>query len=134
MHLACLDASIAIKPVFERFQSVIITSGTLSPLDMYPKILDFQPATMASFSMTLARTCICPMVVSRGNDQVTISSKFETREDPAVIRNYGNLLVDLCQVIPDGIVGFFTSYLYMETIIAAWYEQGFIDNILKNKL
>ena len=34
MQLACLDASLAVKPVFERFRSVIITSGTLSPLDM----------------------------------------------------------------------------------------------------
>lgn len=39
LFYACLDASIAIKPVFERFKSVIITSGTLSPLEMYPKIL-----------------------------------------------------------------------------------------------
>ena len=29
---------------------------------MYPKILDFRPVTMAMFTMTLARTCICPMV------------------------------------------------------------------------
>ena len=27
MHFSCMDASIAIKPVFERFQSVVITSG-----------------------------------------------------------------------------------------------------------
>ena len=39
LYFACLDASIAIKPVFDRFKSVIITSGTLSPLEMYPKIL-----------------------------------------------------------------------------------------------
>ena len=39
-QLCCNDASIAIKPVFERFQSVVITSGTLSPLDMYKKILE----------------------------------------------------------------------------------------------
>ena len=39
LYFACLDASIAIRPIFERFQSVIITSGTLSPLEMYPKIL-----------------------------------------------------------------------------------------------
>lgn len=26
-HLSCMDASIAIKPVFDRFQSVVITSG-----------------------------------------------------------------------------------------------------------
>lgn len=87
-----MDASLAIKPVFERFQSVIITSGvrtlccpstgswslavllrshllsllqTLSPLDIYPKILDFHPVTMATFTMTLARVCLCPMVSGR---------------------------------------------------------------------
>lgn len=39
---------------------------TLSPLDMYPKILDFDPAIMASLSMTLARPCIEPLIVSKG--------------------------------------------------------------------
>ncbi|XP_064436444.1 general transcription and DNA repair factor IIH helicase subunit XPD isoform X3 [Mirounga angustirostris] len=61
LHFSCMDASLAIKPVFERFQSVIITSGTLSPLDIYPKILDFHPVTLATFTMTLARVCLCPM-------------------------------------------------------------------------
>jgi len=31
-------------------------------MDMYPKILDFRPAIMSSFVMTLARQCICPVV------------------------------------------------------------------------
>ncbi|XP_068765790.1 general transcription and DNA repair factor IIH helicase subunit XPD isoform X3 [Struthio camelus] len=134
LRQGCMDASIAIKPVFERFQSVIITSGTLSPLDIYPKILDFRPVTMATFTMTLARTCLCPMIVGRGNDQVAISSKFETREDIAVIRNYGNLLLEMSAVVPDGIVAFFTSYQYMENIVASWYEQGILENIQRNKL
>jgi DNA excision repair protein ERCC-2 len=40
---------------------VVITSGTLSPLDMYPKILDFQPVVVSSLPMTLTRNCLCPM-------------------------------------------------------------------------
>nr|XP_057937020.1 general transcription and DNA repair factor IIH helicase subunit XPD isoform X2 [Doryrhamphus excisus] len=134
LHFSCMDPSIAIKPVFQRFQSVIITSGTLSPLDVYPRILDFRPVTMASFTMTLARTCLCPLIVGRGNDQVALSSKFETREDFAVIRNYGNLLLEMSAIVPDGIVAFFTSYIYMENIVASWYEQGILENIQKNKL
>lgn len=134
LHFSCMDASIAIKPVFDRFQTVVITSGTLSPLEMYPRILDFRPVTMATFTMTLARTCICPMVVSKGNDQVAMSSKYETREDVAVIRNYGNLLVEFCSIVPDGIVCFFTSYIYMESTVAAWYEQGILDQVQKHKL
>uniref|UniRef100_A0A669CL90 DNA 5'-3' helicase n=1 Tax=Oreochromis niloticus TaxID=8128 RepID=A0A669CL90_ORENI len=134
LHFSCMDPSIAIKPVFQRFQSVVITSGTLSPLDIYPRILDFRPVTMASFTMTLARTCLCPLIVGRGNDQVALSSKFETREDFAVIRNYGNLLLEMSAIVPDGIVAFFTSYVYMENIVASWYEQGILENIQRNKL
>ncbi|KAJ4436082.1 hypothetical protein ANN_18709 [Periplaneta americana] len=132
--LRCLDSSIAIKPVFERFQSVVITSGTLSPLDMYPKILDFHPVIMSSFTMTLARPCLLPMIVSKGNDQVAISSRFETREDVAVVRNYGQLLVEIANIVPDGIVCFFTSYLYLESVVASWYDQGVVDSLQRNKL
>lgn len=46
LQLCCLDASIAMKPVFQRFNTVVITSGTLSPLDMYPKLLECRPAVV----------------------------------------------------------------------------------------
>ena len=39
-----------------------------------------------------------------------LSTKFEMRSDPAVMRNYGRLLVELTSVVPDGIVAFFVSY------------------------
>ena len=73
-------------------------------------------------------------IVTKGNDQVAISSKFESREDPAVIRNYGNLLVDLVAVVPDGVVCFFTSYMYMENVVSSWYDQGIITQLQKHKL
>ncbi|KAF4530161.1 hypothetical protein B566_EDAN001418 [Ephemera danica] len=134
LHFRCLDASIAVKPIFDRFQTVVVTSGTLSPLDMYPKILDFHPAVMCSFTMTLARPCLLPMVVSKGNDQVAISSRFESREDQAVVRNYGQLLVEVARTVPDGVVCFFTSYLYLESVVAAWYDQGVVTSLQRHKL
>lgn len=41
-------------------------------------------------------------IVTKGNDQVSISSKFESRDDPAVVRNYGKLLVEMARCVPDG--------------------------------
>lgn len=134
INLSCMDASLSIKPVFNRFQSVIITSGTLSPVEMYPKILDFRPVVSASLSITLARPSICPLIVSKGSDQVALSSRYETREEVSVIRNYGALLVELCGCVPDGLVCFFTSYLYLEAVVAAWYEQGVLDQLQRKKL
>ena len=42
-------------PVFTQFQSLFITSGTLRPIDLYPRILNFQPVAIQSFAMTLTR-------------------------------------------------------------------------------
>ncbi|KAL7419708.1 TFIIH/NER complex ATP-dependent 5'-3' DNA helicase subunit [Cryptotrichosporon argae] len=133
-HLTCLDPSLAIAPVFERFSSVIITSGTISPLDMYPKILQFQPVIEESYPMTLTRNAFLPMVITRGSDQVPISSRFEVRNDPAVVRNFGSILIDMAKTVPDGVVAFFPSYLYMESIVSAWYDMGILSEVWKHKL
>lgn len=134
LHFTCLDASIAIKPVFERFSSVIITSGTISPLDMYPKMLNFQTVIQESYAMTLARRSFLPMIVTKGSDQVSISSRFEIRNDPSVVRNYGSLLIEFAKITPDGMVVFFPSYLYMESIISMWQTMGVLDEVWKHKL
>ena len=134
LQLACLDASIAIKHVFERFQSVIITSGTLSPIDLYPKLLGFQPAVRESLQMSVTRNPILPMIVSRGTDQAVISSAYDKRDSTDVVRNYGDLLVSISNVVPDGIICFFTSYDYMERTIATWDRTGLISTLLETKL
>ena len=86
IQLACLDASIAMKPVFDKYQTVVITSGTLSPIELYPRILDFNPVSIASLNMTLTRECLCPVVLTRGADQMPVSTKFDMRRDEHVIR------------------------------------------------
>lgn len=134
MQLACLDASLAMKPVFQKYQSVVITSGTLSPIDLYPKLLNFHPVTIQSLTMTLTRECLCPVVLTRGTDQMPVSTKFDMRNDPGVVRNYGKMLVELASVVPDGIVCFFVSYLYMDQIVTAWHEMGILQEIMQHKL
>ena len=39
-----------------------------------------------------------------------MSTKFDMRNDPGVVRNYGRQLVELAAVVPDGMVAFFVSY------------------------
>ncbi|KAG0437526.1 General transcription and DNA repair factor IIH helicase subunit XPD [Dictyocoela muelleri] len=173
LRLWCVDASIAIKPVFSKFRNVIITSGTLSPIEMYPKILDFVPVVTVQMSTTLERNNISPLIVAKGNDQMTLktgdldynfnneednshitnfnnetnyimtqktenvskesamTTVFSLRSEPAVVRNYGVLLQELCKIVPDGIVVFFPSYIYMEEIVSLWSTNKMIYTFKK---
>jgi DNA excision repair protein ERCC-2 len=134
IQLCCLDSSLAIAPLFKRFGSVIITSGTLSPIDLYPKLLQFEPCVSESLTMSTFRPCIRPLVITRGSDQVAVSTKYEDRNDLGVVRNYGAMLVELCSVIPDGVVAFFTSYSYMEQLVSEWDATGVLRDLTKAKL
>eukprot|EP00388_Colpodella_angusta_P010115 GDKJ01026490.1.p1 GENE.GDKJ01026490.1~~GDKJ01026490.1.p1 ORF type:complete len:519 (-),score=117.83 GDKJ01026490.1:41-1414(-) len=122
------------KPVLKRFNSVVLTSATLSPLTLYPKLLGFSPTVVKSLEMSLDRECILPLVVSRGADQSAISSRFDQRNDGSVVRNYGSLLLGLAQSVPDGVVVFFTSYAYMDAVVAKWYTMGVLAELNKHKL
>lgn len=75
----------------------------------------------------MRRDCLCPVVLTRGEDQQPVSTKFDMRTDPKVIRNYGKMLVSLAAVVPDGVVCFFVSYRYMDSIIAKWHDMGILQ-------
>ena len=109
LRLVCCAASLAMQGVLRKFRNVVITSGTLSPLGFYPKILRFTPALSRSFDMTLSRPCICPMIVGKGNDQIAITSKFESRSDPSVIKN-------------------------MEEVVCEWSKLSLLHSIMQHKL
>lgn len=40
-----------------------------------------------------------------------MSTKFDQRDDPSVVRNYGALMIELAGTVPDGVVCFFTRYV-----------------------
>ena len=84
--------------------------------------------------MSTFRPCIRPLVITRGSDQLAVSTKFNDRGDMGVVRNYGSMLVELCASIPDGVVAFFTSYMYMESIICEWDAMGILRQLTKHKL
>jgi DNA excision repair protein ERCC-2 len=60
--------------------------------------------------------------------------RFAVRDDDSVLRNYGNLLLDIVRTCPDGICCFFTSYQYMEHVVTKWDEMRIIQQIADHKL
>jgi DNA excision repair protein ERCC-2 len=132
IELSCLDASIAMRMVTDRFSTVVLTSGTLSPLTIYPKLLNLSRVIISeSLSVSLARECIRPMVVTRSNDQTLLSSKFDLRNDGDVIRGYGSLLEELTLTVPDGIVVFFPSKMYIRSVVQIWFDSGILTRLCK---
>lgn len=65
---------------------------------------------------------------------MALSNKFEERENQGHVRNYGSLLVELSQTVPDGIVCLFTSNQQMKYYISQWSDMKILSKVLENKL
>lgn len=56
---------------------------------MYPKMLGFESVVQESYAMTLTRNCFLPIVITRGSDQVAMSSRFEVRNGALPLADLG---------------------------------------------
>ena len=81
------------------------------------------------YSFILLNLCVNfnPYIIF--SDQLPVSTKFDMRSDPGVVRNYGRLLLEMASAVPDGIVCFFVSYSYMDGIVNSWHEMGILQVI-----
>lgn len=131
--LSCLDASLPLQPIWKRFPAVILTSGTISPLTLYPKMLGFEPVVCKSINIQIGRNPINPIIIGKTYDQESLSSEYTARSDMKVSNAYAQLLRGLSEIVPDGILCFFPSYIYMEHILKHWKQSGMIDQLLKYK-
>jgi DNA excision repair protein ERCC-2 len=46
-----------------------------------------------------------------------------------VVRNYGDLLLQVVRTVPDGVCCFFTSYSFMEDIITQWDQLRILQKV-----
>lgn len=92
------------------------------------------PVTDCSKQFRFVRKLIYPMIVSKGVDQISLSNKFVDRDNQGNIRNYGNLLIELSQTVPDGLLVYFSTYAQMKNVLIQWTEMKILQKILENKL
>lgn len=69
LTLSCLDASLPLQVIWKRFPAVILTSGTISPIHLYPKMLGFQPVICKSINIQIGRNPINPIIMGKTYDQ-----------------------------------------------------------------
>lgn len=53
---------------------------------------------------------------------VDFEFSFQKRSDKAMIKELGIAILNMCSVVPDGMVVFFPSYGYLDEVVAAWTE------------
>ncbi|XP_061197971.1 regulator of telomere elongation helicase 1-like [Saccostrea echinata] len=112
---------------------VILTSGTLSPLDSFSAEMQIPfPVTLEN-PHVIDRHQVWVGTLNKGPDGVGLNSNYQTRFNENYQASLGKALVNFARVVPNGLLVFFPSYPVMEKCIENWHQNGVYNSITQYK-
>lgn len=117
----CFAPSLAMEELANlNVRSILVTSGTLSPLPSYSMELGLPFAHTLENPHIVKASQVHVRVIGKGVSGKALSSSYERRQDGEYFTELGSTLASLAKVIPAGMLIFFPSYGVMETCIERW--------------
>ncbi|KAF7721013.1 DEAD H (Asp-Glu-Ala-Asp His) box helicase 11, partial [Apophysomyces ossiformis] len=123
-----LNPSDAFAPVVEEARSVVLAGGTMEPISdfmthLFPKVSK-ERISRFSCGHIIPKENLLTLTVDEGPRGKPLLFTFDSRQDVAMIDEIGQIMVNLCNVIPDGIVCFFASFSFLEAVYARWSTEA----------
>ena len=136
LFLFCFNPGFGFKLITnEGLKSIIITSGTLSPIN------GVESELKCSFDIQLENTHVIDMnqvnfsilTNSTRNSKVQFLFNNQNKNNIEMIQQLGYSISDLCKNTPGGILVFFTSFTFLNMCINIWSEKRIISEIEQYK-
>lgn len=106
-------------------RSVILTSGTLSPMKALQHDLGIPFSVRLINPHVVRKDAMRVAVLGNGPKGIGLSSKFSRRSDPGYLQDLGASVVQLAATVgAGGVLVFFSSYGQLDSCITAWQQQN----------
>ncbi|CAM9453258.1 unnamed protein product [Scytosiphon promiscuus] len=123
----CQSASTCFSEIDKQVHSVVLTSGTLSPLDSFAGELgiEFPHRLEANHVINVKKQCLVTSVGFCGG--VSLDARYSNQHDLKYQDALGSALVQHARVVPGGILVFFPSYGLMDKMHDRWKVTGLLQ-------
>ncbi|XP_037493665.1 Fanconi anemia group J protein homolog isoform X1 [Jatropha curcas] len=125
LSLWCLNPAVVFSDIAKISLSVILTSGTLSPMNSFCSELGVHFGTCLEAPHVIdTESQVWAAVISTGPDNYPLNASYKTADEYAFQDALGKTLEEICMIVPAGSLVFFPSYKLMEKLCSRWRETG----------
>ncbi|XP_038057615.1 regulator of telomere elongation helicase 1-like isoform X2 [Patiria miniata] len=130
----CFSPGFSMKDlVSQGVRSIILTSGTLSPLNSFKSELQIDFPIQLENPHVISRNQMTVAVMTKGPDGTVLNSSYNTRFNRDYVMSLGNAIVNFSRLVPNGLLVFFPSYPVMNHALDQWQESGIQHRITQYK-
>ncbi|CAF0846025.1 unnamed protein product [Brachionus calyciflorus] len=124
----CLNPAVAFY-YLKHCHSVILCSGTLSPMDTFQSELGVKFEHQLEANHVISDKQVWVGSMGYGPTDVNLLATFKTFETYAFQDEIGRLTLDVCKTIPYGVLCFVPSYSLLTKLMNRWNENGITKQI-----
>ena len=132
LHYLCLNAAVSFKQM-RSSHSIILTSGTLSPMSSFESELGLPFPIKFEASHVIDSKQVWVGCVGCGPTLVDLEAKHKNVHTLQFQDELGKVVKRVCDVTPKGVLCFFTSYSLMNIIIKRWKSTDLWEDISEKK-
>lgn len=131
-----LNASTNFEKIVSEARSVILASGTLSPLEGVMELFQGRPPElmkMYTCGHIVSKNRLMALAVPSGPSGKVFDFRHHSRNQHDLMLELGMSIINICKVTPGGIVVFFPSFSYCDQVYSTWQRQGILSKIEHEK-
>ncbi|KZT03940.1 DNA repair helicase [Laetiporus sulphureus 93-53] len=132
-----LNPATHFRDVVDVARSVVLAGGTMSPIsDVVNQLFSTLPSErLSTFSCghIIPSANLQTLVLKKGPRGGDLQFKYEQRGNQAIIAELGQVLANLVNIVPAGMVVFLPSYSFLNAVTIAWEGSGLMGKFRSKK-
>ena len=130
LHLWCFSPGFSMAKLSKLgVRSIILTSGTLSPLQATAEEVGLKFPVQLENQHIVSSSQVWCGVLGTGPDGTTLNSSYNTRNDPKYLAALGQVVIMFLKITPHGVLLFFPSYGLLNSTREHWQQSGIWSRI-----
>ena len=126
----CFNAGVGFKQISKlEPRSIILTSGTLSPLVNFEAELEIEFHHKLESPHVINQEQVQISILRRSANNIEFNFSYQNKDNMDMIDELGYTVCRVAQKVPGGLLMFFPSYWLMNSTYERWKKQGILDQI-----
>ncbi|XP_037631188.1 Fanconi anemia group J protein isoform X2 [Sebastes umbrosus] len=129
----CLNPAVAFSDLSTSVHTIVLTSGTLSPMGSFSSELGVKFSIQLEANHVINKSQVWVGTVGAGPQGRKLLATFQHTETYAFQDEVGALLLHVCQVVAKGVLCFLPSYKMLDKLRDRWINTGLWEKLERQK-
>lgn len=129
----CLNPAVAFSDLSTVVHSIVLTSGTLSPMTSFSSELGLKFSIQLEASHVISKSQVWVGTIGAGPQGRRLCATFQHAETFTFQDEVGALLLKVCQTVSRGVLCFLPSYKMLDKLRDRWMNTGLWEKLEERK-